>query len=227
MTLWCFGLDITMKHVPLALLLTGAVLMFIHNKDEQPATTNSNSRALIREHVIDLPEDGLKWETIIVSDNKTEQEQTLVSAFSTDPRLISLTEQTKFYILPSNHWWVRSRMPNQPHPMVVVQRPKPDNAGATRVYHVTGANIPISSNVLAAEIQWAIDAAPVMAPCCPGEPVPVPVPAPVPAPVPQPTPVLEDIRPKGPIVADKNLGYILIAAAGVAGAYMGYRGGRS
>jgi hypothetical protein len=208
MTLWCFGLDITMKHVPLALLLTGAVLMFIHNKDEQPATTNSNSRALIREHVIDLPEDGLKWETIIVSDNKTEQEQTLVSAFSTDPRLISLTEQTKFYILPSNHWWVRSRMPNQPHPMVVVQRPKPDN-------------IPISSNVLAAEIQWAIDAAPVMAPCCPGEPVPVP------APVPQPTPVLEDIRPKGPIVADKNLGYILIAAAGVAGAYMGYRGGRS
>lgn len=166
---------------------------------QQPQFVESDLYAgpLIEEHVISLPEDGDQWETIVVA----QQNHPVVGWFESEPRLRNLKQSTKFYNLPPDHWWVKSRIPNQPLPAVIVQRPT-SSKGARRYYTACGSNIPSSSRSLANEIAVAVSDCP-DGKCPPNQPGPVPDQT-----------VLPDIRPN--IIPNVNLSnqqLILIGAA--------------
>ena len=92
--------------------------------------------AWISERVINLPEDGGMWHTVLVLDNGIES-QRLAGEFNTNPRLQSLTSQTKFYQYSQDHWWTRRNRPGYQLPLILVMRPSIETGGTnefTRVY---------------------------------------------------------------------------------------------
>lgn len=174
----------------------------------------------VRERVIELPEDGALWSTVVVYSGD-DYGQRLKSNFENTPQLLALRTQTHYYELPPNHWWVRQNLPGARFPLVLLQRPI--NATEAKViYKATGANIPSDGGLLAGEIAQAIED------CCPRPgPRPTPTPTPTPAPV-QPDPI-PDLRPNAVQPAqDESLGtlsYALVAGAALGGAYLGFKQG--
>lgn len=178
-----------------------------------------DSFAPIEERVIELPEDGSLWQTVIVAPQDDASGAHLRQQLRSDPRLVSLQAQTKVYDLSPNHWWVKQRLPGARLPAIVIQRPI-SATEAKVIYKASGANLPSDSTTLANEIEAAI------ADCTDCRPRPTPTPQPEPETTPDPIP---DLRPPGtPEVqpADDNLGilaYAMIAAAGLGGAYLGVK----
>lgn len=113
-----------------------------------------------QERIMELPEDGDMWSTIVVyggeSKLKGAENRTLAANFGTTPRLQSLKEQTKFYEMPANHWWVLKYHPGEPLPLVIVQMQN----GRT-VYKNSGDTVPRDGEMLADEIEDRITD------CCP------------------------------------------------------------
>lgn len=103
-----------------------------------------------QERVIELPEDGQVWATIVCTsdDWRTNQkERSVVSWFASDPRLAGLAAQTKFYHLTASNVIFKHKFAsvvNGQFPCVIVQR-----YDGTKAYKVSGKNMPSRANDLA------------------------------------------------------------------------------
>lgn len=174
---------------------------------------------LVSERVIDLPEDGSLWQTIVIystPDKSAPADRRLASELATTPRLVSLQAQTKVYELDPRHWWVAQHAAGYPLPCVIVQQPSGDNR-ATVAYKADATALPESGEAMADQIARGI------ADCRP-RPNPTPTPAPV-----NPQPIPNTIPNIGPPEGDEGtneigwLAYAIIAAAGLGGAYYGVK----
>lgn len=159
--------------------------------------------SIITDHVIELPEDGGRWQLVkVYNDGPKNAEATKVAAwFATTPRLQSLNAQTRSYEYTSSHWWVKNNRPNAPKPLILLMDEK-----GRRIYEAHSGNMPSSGEQLADEIEKKVqDHCPNVdqqKPVQPWEPVGNP-------------PVLR------PDLKDNNLLVVLglLAASGVAGYY--------
>ena len=177
--------------------------------------------AWISERVINLPEDGGAWHTVLVLDDSP-MSRHVAGLFNTTPRLQSLAAQTKTYQYPPDHWWTQKNRPGYPAPLILVMRPSIEAGGTndyTRVYEQWGSGIPADGERLADDIAKMI-----------GRPCPRPEPAPTPVPQPLPMPPVAPVIPMTPDVApppESNelewLIYALIAGGGLGGAGLGIR----
>jgi len=174
---------------------------------------------LIQEQVIELPEDGNRWQTVVVYSTDTitgEHDRRLVAAFEQEPRLRRLVQQTAFYQLTPSHWWVKQRLKGCRFPMVFLQKPTADPAKFEPVYRVQGPRVPMDAKTLADEIQITLAS---RADCRP-QPQPNPYPPPQPGPMPDLTPNLGPDN--GLPVDDEDIGLgglILIGVSALAGGY--------
>lgn len=114
----------------------------------------------ISERIIDLPEDGGLWTSIVVYDDgaKSADSRAVASWFATTPRLQSLQAQTKHFAWPASHWWVKQYRPRTPVPFVLLldERHKP-------VYEAYRGQLPPDGEALADEVEQQITQ------CCPDE----------------------------------------------------------
>lgn len=146
------------------------------------------STQLIRERVVDLPEDAGVWHTIVVYPDRSPSDaasRRLAAALASEDRLRSLTAQTKTHVYAISDPLWRGRM--QQHygvaaPALIVQRPD-----GRVCYKASGANLPADASVLADDVIAAI------ADCRPR-----PQPSPTPGPAPSPAPVIPDVAPRTP-----------------------------
>lgn len=168
------------------------------------------------ERIINLPEDGSSWHTVLILDNGPAS-QRIAQEFNTNPRLAGLKNDTKFYQYPPDHWWVQKYRAGYQPPLVLVQRPSVATGGTNdfiRVYEQWGNGLPLTGDILADDI-----ASMVRRPC--------PRPTPTPTPVPQPQPV-QPVAPVAPVAPEPAtipppeendwLIYALIAGGGLLGA---------
>lgn len=171
-----------------------------------------------RERVINLPEDGHVWQTVIVyatTDKSAASDRRLASAFATTPRLQSLQAQTKVYAYDASHWWVRKHLAGNELPAVLVMQPGA-NGTATRAFKASGQNLPLDGEPLADAIAQGI------ADCRP-RPQPQPTPQPTPQPIPDSVPNLDEPTEPEPEDTLGMILYAVIAAAGLGGAYLGVK----
>lgn len=143
-----------------AFVLIGAVVLFQEPAgEEKPLEASAAAEKfekLIRERIIDLPEDGEKWHTTIVYyDPQTEANSAKLAAqFAATPRLQSLLSQTHVHTwtVKDPIWRARYRGEfNGITPGVIVQ-----NADGDPVYKASGTNLPADGEQLAGEIAAAI-----------------------------------------------------------------------
>lgn len=144
------------------LVLVGAVV-FLQEPAEQESPLEAAAAAatekfekLIRDRVIDLPEDGDKWHTTIVYyDPQTEADSAKLAAqFASTPRLQSLLAQTHVHTWTVKDPVWRARYAHEFQnitPGVIVQ-----NADGDPVYKASGKNLPKDGEQLANEIAAAI-----------------------------------------------------------------------
>jgi hypothetical protein len=152
------------------------------------------SAELLRERVIDLPEDAGVWHTIVVYPDRERTDaasRRLAAALASDERLQSLTAQTKTHVYALGDPLWRERL--QQHygaaaPALIVQRPD-----GRVCYKASGANLPSDPRVLAGDVAAAI------ADCRPK-----PSPNPSPAPAPSPAPTIPDLAPRHPANQDDD-----------------------
>lgn len=148
------------------------------------ARVSELSSKVLREQVIDLPEDAGVWHTIVVYPSATPSDvasRRLASALASNDRLRSLAAQTKTHVYALGDPLWRERL--QPHygaavPALIVQRPD-----GKVCYKASGANLPGNAEQLADEVAAAIGN------CRPR-------PEPQPAPSPSPAPTIPDIAPR-------------------------------
>lgn len=114
-----------------------------------------SDRDLRTERVIELPEDGEIWQTIVIADKGSAAGRALAADFATVPRLASLAAQTKVYEYEPGHWWVKRYHAGDAAPMVLVQTDR-----GRVIYKAFGAQLP-QGEQLADEIEAMI------AQCCP------------------------------------------------------------
>lgn len=140
----------------LSCLLSGLALAVVLLQ-EQPEPVLIESQ-LVQERVIELPEDGGRWSTIVVYPDgaKDVESRSVASWFATEPRLQSLKAQTKYFELPASHWWPRSYAANVPAPCVILL----DEQHKT-IYSAYRGAMPGDGGSLADDIQARI------ADCCP------------------------------------------------------------
>lgn len=175
----------------------------------------------ISERVIELPEDGGMWHTVLILDNSLESKR-VADEFNKNPRLQSLTTQTKFYQYSPDHWWVQRHRNGYRYPLVLVQRPSIETGGTNdfvRVYESWGQDVPLNGDLLADDIAKMI-----------ARPCPNPQPAPQPAPVTPPNnvplvPTLtpQDTEPPADQSSWQWWMYAIIAAGGLLGGYRGVK----
>jgi hypothetical protein len=175
------------------------------------------SAELLRERVIDLPEDAGVWHTIVVYPDRERSDtasRRLAAALASDERLRSLTAQTKTHIYALGDPLWRERL--QQHygssaPALIVQRPD-----GRVCYKASGANLPSDPRALASDIAAAI------ADCRPK-----PSPAPSPAPAPQPAPTIPDLAPRQPANNEEDQQVLWMIAvpmiAGLLGLYQEWK----
>lgn len=194
-------------------------IMALESRPQQLPLMAAGMPAAIEERVIELPEDGGNWHTVVVT-TPDAYGQRLKQNFENTPQLLALRSQTTYYELPPNHWWVRQHLKGATFPLVLVQRPV-SATDAKVIYKVSGPDVPGDGAILAGEIAQAIED-------CRPRPTPTPTPTPTPAPVnPDPIPDLRPAVVNPQPAQDEGLGliaYALIAASGVGGAYFGLKG---
>lgn len=171
-------------------------------------------QAPIAERVIELPDDGGLWQTVLVystPDRSTAADRRLAANWATTPRLQSLLAQTRKYeIEPGHAWdyWIRNHLAGKPLPAVVVQKPSGEV-----VYRAGADALPVDGETQANQIAQMI------ADCRPLRPTPTPTPTPV-GPPPDITP---NIQPDGalPEGGDEMEWWVygLIALSGLGGGY--------
>lgn len=124
------------------------------------AAAEKTARDEKRERVIELPEDGDLWQTIVVYDDakKAGNAKWLAAEITTTPRLQSLVAQTQYYEYDPSHWWVKRNHAGDPTPMVMVQT----DTGRV-IYKAFGEQLPRDGEELADEIEQMI------AQCCPDQ----------------------------------------------------------
>jgi hypothetical protein len=157
---------------------------------EPRLTAEARAPELLRERVIDLPEDAGVWHTIVVYPSREPSDaasRRLAAALASDERLRSLTAQTKTHVYALSDVLWRERL--QAHygsasPALIVQRPD-----GRVCYKASGANLPTDPRQLADDVAAAI------ADC---RPKPAPQPTPTPAPAPSPAPQIPDLSPRPP-----------------------------
>jgi hypothetical protein len=210
----------------------------------QSAFASTKSRN-IRDHVIQLPEDGGKWQTMVIygeQNRNSALDQRIQTMFASDARLQSLKSQTNYYEMGPLDPYVFSNYPTLPLPAIVVSRPQfatqVDANGQQRIYntgHVEAVyrvykeHIPADADKLARDIQTSLDLASTSGRPCP-RPTPTPTPTPQPTPQPNPNPPPVIIPPSTPDKPapeeDKDstvLGWIVVAAVAGVGAFLALR----
>lgn len=175
------------------------------------------SQRLVREQVIDLPEDAGVWHTIVVYPDRTPSDpasRRLAAALAAEDRLRSLTAQTKTHVYATSDPLWKERL--QRHygttaPALIVQRPD-----GRVCYKASGASLPGDAVTLADDIAAAI------ADCRPR-----PTPTPQPSPAPQPPATIPDLSPGKPTTApDESHVLWMIAVpmlAGLLGLYQEWK----
>ena len=173
-----------------------------------------------QQRIIQLPEDGFAWHTIIIYKDRslTDPMDRQVSAmFSSTPRLMSLKAQTHTWeVDPTDRVNGARYAKSGGNVMPQVWLVRSDGLSC---YKATGDNIPKDGERLADEIANSI------AECYPRPPRPGPGPDNVPQPVVQPIPnSIPDLRPQS-VTTEDGMGQgemiivgLLIAASAVAGA---------
>jgi hypothetical protein len=169
--------------------------------------------------VIELPEDGGMWHTVLVLDGGPAS-QRVAEMFNHTPRLQSLSQQTKFYQYGPDHFWTQKNRAGYPLPVILVMRPSIESGGTNdfvRVYEQWGSGIPADGERLADDI------AKMVARPCP-RPTPTPTPTPIPQPPPNNVPLIpmtpEEVQPP----ADQSRSfewwmYAIIAGGGLFGGW--------
>lgn len=149
----------------------------------------------ISDRVIELPEDGSQWQTVLVLD-QSPMSQHILAQFNSTPRLRELWNQTKHYTYSANDPWVRKNRSGYPLPLVLLQRPTDPNGSNQweRVYESWGSGLPGTGDQLADGMAAMISSSVRKRPC------PQPSPTPGPGPQPQPTPV----QPMIPLTPDSD-----------------------
>lgn len=170
----------------------------------------------LRERVIELPEDAGAWYTTLVYDAPTPAQpasRQLAAMMATNPRLQSLTAQTKTIIYTPGDRMYQSRFRHyysSATPQIIVQDPTGKVA-----FKASGEAIPADAELLADAIAAGIEQ------CCP-RPRPRPD-QPQPQPTPQPTPAtIPDIGPTPTETPGGDLSpllFLLPFLAGGAGAF--------
>lgn len=171
--------------------------------------------------IVDLPEDGGKWYTVLCLHDKSltnSQDRRLVGAFAADGRLQSLKAQTNMWMFDQDDRLWKSQYSRQMGgelPQLWVIRSKEGMDKGQVIYKVSGAATQIAPGDIGDEIEQAIKDH------CPR-------PGPNPSPYrPPPTPSwIPDIRPQtpsGPLGNELPVVYAILAALGAAavGVYFG------
>lgn len=142
----------------------------------------------IREQIIDLPEDGTQWWTVIcvTPDWRNDPNQRrLVQSFDAEPRLRSLKAQTKFVVYTTRDPWYRQAFASAiaALPAVLVE-----NGKGCVYFKASGAGLAKKPAELGRAIATRIEQ------CCPRpKPKPQPEPQPKPEPLPVTPPTIPDI----------------------------------
>jgi hypothetical protein len=108
----------------------------------------------VRDRVIELPEDGGVWHTILIYPDRNLSDaasRTLSANMASTPRLQSLVAQTKKHVYTPADPWVKRWMPTVPTPSLIVMR----NDGGT-IYKASGRNLPGDGEQIADDIQLCI-----------------------------------------------------------------------
>jgi len=150
-----------MKSLSLVSCLLSALALAAVLLQDKPEPVLIEAAEPIADRVMDLPEDGGRWSTIVVYPDgaKDIESRAVASWFATEPRLQSLRAQTRFFEFPQTAWWPRSYLPNTPAPYVIVL----DENNRT-IYHAYRGALPADGESVADEIQTRI------ADCCPDVP---------------------------------------------------------
>jgi hypothetical protein len=150
--------------VGMVLCLAAAGLGFFESMDDGAAARSplaqtkfvQESRGTyIREHVIELPEDGGVWWTIAIHGDRNlsdPESRRLAANLGSVPRLQSLVAQTKRKDYVASDPWVRRWVPNVVTPCLIVMR----NDGKA-IFKASGANLTGDGETLADQIQVCID----------------------------------------------------------------------
>lgn len=157
---------------------------------------------LVRERVVNLPQDQSKWYISVVGDVNNQRYQEVLGWFKTDPTLKALKNQVHFCPVQTNTAIFSERYaPNiKGLPTVRVQ-----DAKGVVIYEVAGLQIPMTPDALYAaiadDVQTAQGCRPILPwrrkmenRCNPG-PCPTPGPSPDPDPDPAPQPINPDPGP--------------------------------
>lgn len=164
----------------------------------------------ISERIMELPEDGNLWHTVLVLDDSPLSRH-VERQFATDPRLISLTQQTKVYKYPPNDVWVQKNRAGLPRPSVLVMAPTAVGSNDyQRVYENWGSGLPADSKKLANDIAVSIRD-------CRPRPNPTPTPGPNPQPVTPVTPLIPVTPDEAEPVDEGGLNRLYLALAALAG----------
>jgi len=171
----------------------------------------------ISERIMELPEDGNRWQTVLVLDNSALSHH-VAKQFNEDPRLKSLADQTTVYNYHPDHHWVKKNRGGYPVPLVLVQAPTVSGSNDyQRVYEAWGSALPADSDKLAKDIAVSIRDC---------RPRPNPTPTPQPQPVQPVTPLIPLTPDEAKPPEEDELGllfYAIAAAAGIGGAYLGVK----
>jgi len=170
------------------------------------------------DRVIELPEDGGQWQTVLVLD-QSPLSQHLMAQFNSTPQLRDLWSQTKHYTYSANDPWVQRNRAGYPLPLVLLQRPTDLNGSNQweRVYESWGSGLPGTGDQLADSIATMIDNSVRKRPCPQPSPTPGPQP-PSPTPVQPMIPLTPDSDPAKPAEDETSkMIYFLVAGISAAG----------
>lgn len=151
--LWLVPILLIMLIVPIALRTKASVIDAPAAPIANALDANGNEGDLSGELVVNLPEDGHVWQTIIfTSDNwmQNPKERQFVAWFKADPKLQALCRQTKFHHITPKKVVYKYRFTGVVHdsfPCVIVQ-----TCNGHKVYKTSGKNVPKSAPALASQI---------------------------------------------------------------------------
>ena len=162
----------TIFALAVALLTTSTAHAGLFNR-RSPIVSPTPTPDLAGERIVQLPEDGGQWETLVAYETDTftsERDQRLRSMLYNDARLSALRTQTRFVEMgPSNPHLKSSAYANMPRPALVISRPRFDrsvsgehfNTGIVEpVYRNYGSSLPLTAARLSGQIQGAFDRCP-------------------------------------------------------------------
>jgi len=178
--------------------------------------------AVVKEKVLDLPEDGERWYTVAVYRDKKltdASDRHLAAVLASTPRLLSLQAQTRVWVVDKSdpvYAAQYAKFLGGQTPAVVIQ-----SASGKLCYKASGANLPADGEALADEIAASIES------CRPFRPKPKPDETPKPNPPANPEGVIPDIRPAQPTQEESKpwglLAFLLPILSGLGGAGLAWK----